>query len=86
MEITAFSLPKSAKPINAVCRQNIELLKVERSGASSKYEALKVKGHSVVLIGWIRNNRMEQYESKYLIIATEIVFCGCLFIACLRLF
>jgi hypothetical protein len=51
MEITAFSLPKSAKPINAVCRQNIELLKVERSGASSKYEALKVKGHSVVLIG-----------------------------------
>jgi hypothetical protein len=51
MEITAFFLYTCAKPITAVCRQNVELLNVERSGTSSKYGALKVKVHSVVLIG-----------------------------------
>jgi hypothetical protein len=51
MEITAFLSEICVKPINAVCRQNVELLNVERSGTSSKYGALKVRGHSDILIG-----------------------------------
>jgi len=51
MEIAAFFLSfyVCAKPINAVCRQNVELLNAERSGTSSKYGALKVKGHNVLI-------------------------------------